>query len=182
MDYSFFSAPELKRDPLGRTTWRMAMGQISRLTIVVAITCFVTPVADAQKPDTTAPRPSQLALAHRVLEAGGTIETMVAAMRANLPAQRMASPQIPVEFWTRFEARITSDVPQLVDSIAVLYAKRFSQDELQGILAFYQSAVGRRVRELQPSLVTESSAIGQRWGMRIGAEIGAALLQQQPPE
>jgi uncharacterized protein len=158
------------------------MGQSSRLTFVVAITCLVTSIADAQKADTTVASPSRLALAHRVLEASGTIETMVAAMRANLPAQRMASPQIPAEFWTRFEVRITSDVPQLVDSIAVLYAKRFSQDDLQGMLAFYQSPVGRRVRELQPGLVTESSAIGQRWGMRIGAEIGAALQQQQPPE
>ena len=158
------------------------MGHSTRLSFLLAITCLGTSIARAQKADTSARSSAQVALAHRVLDAAGTIETMVAAMRANLPAQRMANPQIPAEFWTRFEARITQDVPQLVDSIAVMYAIRFNQDELQGMLAFYQSAVGRRVRELQPSLVTESTAIGQRWGMRIGAEIGAALQQQQPPE
>jgi hypothetical protein len=31
------------------------------------------------------------------------------------------------------------------------------------------------VRELNPSLISESSAIGQRWGARIDAEIGASL-------
>jgi hypothetical protein len=62
-----------------------------------------------------------------------------------------ASPQIPAEFGTRFEARISQDAPHLVDSIA-----------------------------LQPSLITESAAIGQRWGMRIGAEIGASLQQKVP--
>jgi len=158
------------------------MRHTRRLTFVVAITCLLTSIAHAQKADTTAPNTSRLALAHRVLDASGTVETMVAAIRANLPAQRMASPQIPAEFWTRFEARITQDAPHLVDSIAVLYAKRFTQEELQGILAFYQSPVGRRVRELQPGLVTESSAIGQRWGMRLGAEIGASLQQQRPPQ
>lgn len=122
----------------------------------------------------------RMAVAHQVLEASGTIETMVAAMRANLPAQRMANPQIPAEFWTRFEARIIKDVPQLVDSIAVLYAQRFTQQELEGMLAFYRSPVGRRLRELQPGLVGESSAIGQRWGMRIGAEIGASLDAAKP--
>lgn len=117
----------------------------------------------------------RLASAKRVLDVSGTIEAMTAAMRANLPAQRAANPQIPAEFWTRFEARILRDAPQLVDSIAVLYANRFTQQELDGLLAFYQSPTGRRLRQLQPTLVTESSAIGQRWGMRIGTEIGASL-------
>jgi hypothetical protein len=96
-------------------------------------------------------------------------------MRANLPAQRMANPAVPAEFWTRFEARLVNDLPQLVDSIAVLYAGKFTQPELEALLAFYRSPTGRRLRDLQPALVTESSAIGQRWGMRIGAEIGASL-------
>lgn len=118
---------------------------------------------------------ARVTLARRVLDESGTVETIAAAMRANLPAQRQANPQIPAEFWTRFEARIAQDMPQLLDSIAVLYAAKFTQQELNGLLTFYQSPTGRRLRTLQPSLITESSAIGQRWGMRIGAEIGAGL-------
>ena len=128
--------------------------------------------AGAQGPDA-----ARVTLARRVLDASGTVETIAAAMRANLPAQRSANPQIPAEFWTRFESRIVQDMPQLLDSIAVLYAAKFTQQELSGLLTFYQSPTGRRLRTLQPSLVTESSAIGQRWGMRIGAEIGASLQQ-----
>lgn len=128
--------------------------------------------AGAQAPDA-----ARVTLARRVLDASGTVETIAAAMRANLPAQRSANPQIPAEFWTRFESRIVQDMPQLLDSIAVLYAAKFTQQELSGLLTFYQSPTGRRLRTLQPSLVTESSAIGQRWGMRIGAEIGASLQQ-----
>jgi len=118
---------------------------------------------------------ARLAAARRVLEASGTADAMVAAIRANLPAQRAASPQLPAEFWTRFEARIVQDAPQLVDSIAVLYARTFTPEELEGLATFYTSPIGRRLRALQPTIVTESSAIGQRWGMRIGAEIGASL-------
>lgn len=157
------------------------MTRSSRISVACAVMYLFSTPGHAQKPDTTAASAARLATAHRVLDASGAIETMVAAMRANLPAQRMASPQIPAEFWTRFEARISQDAPQLVDSIAVLYARRFTQDELESLLRFYQSPVGRRLRELQPSLVIESAAIGQRWGMRIGAEIGASL-QQKPPE
>jgi hypothetical protein len=134
-----------------------------------------SPSLPAQTPGAGSLSETRVAAAHRVLETSGSVETMVAAMRANLPAQRMANPQIPAEFWTRFEARLVGDIPQLIDSIAVLYAAKFTQQELDALLAFYRSPTGRRLRELQPMLVTESSAIGQRWGMRIGAEIGAAL-------
>ena len=128
--------------------------------------------AVAQTPD--APH---LAAAHRVLNASGTINTMVAAMRANLPAQKAAMPQVPAEFWTRFEAQIVQRAPELVDSIAVVYARKFTVPELDAMTAFYNSAVGKRLRDLQPELVTESSQIGQRWGARIGAEVGSALPQ-----
>ena len=122
-----------------------------------------------------APDAARVAAARRVLDASGSVEVMLAAIRANLPAQRAANPSLPDEFWTRFEARITQDAPQLVDSIALVYARNFTERELNDLVAFYHSPTGRRFRELQPALVTESAAIGQRWGMRIGAEIGASL-------
>jgi len=77
-----------------------------------------------------------------------------------------AAPQLPTEFWTRFEARLVHDTPELLDSIAVLYARSFSLEELKALAAFYSPPVGERLRDLQPSLVTQSSAIGQRWGSR----------------
>lgn len=119
--------------------------------------------------------PARVTAARAVLDASGTVEAMVAAMRANLPAQRQIAPQLPAEFWMRFEERIVRDAPQLVDSIAVLYARSFTLTELEAMAAFYRSKVGQRLRQLQPTLVAEGSAIGQRWGSRIGAEIGAAL-------
>jgi hypothetical protein len=151
----------------------------SRFAITGTLACVLLMSTEgiAQAPKAPAPNAGRLAAAHQVLEAGGTVETIVAAMQANLPAQRMANPQIPAEFWTRFQARLVDQVPQLIDSIAVLYAAKFTQQELDALLEFYRSSTGRRLRELQPVLVTESSAIGQRWGMRIGAEIGASLQQ-----
>jgi hypothetical protein len=100
---------------------------------------------------------------------------MLAGIRANLPAQRAMAPQLPAEFWTRFESRIVQDAPQLLDSIAVLYARTFTHEELENLFAFYRSPVGQRLREVQPVIVTESTAIGQRWGFRIGADIGGSL-------
>jgi hypothetical protein len=138
---------------------------------LLAVVASTTP-AVAQTPDA-----AHLAAAHRALTASGTIATMVAAMRANLPAQRAAMPQVPAEFWARFAEQIIQRAPELVDSIAVVYARKFTVAELDAMTAFYNSAVGKRLRDLQPELVTESSQIGQRWGARIGAEVGSTLPQ-----
>ncbi|HEV8382960.1 MAG TPA: DUF2059 domain-containing protein [Gemmatimonadales bacterium] len=159
------------------------MIRLSRFALLVACCVAYLSVPTARGQDsTTVPSPARLAAAHRVLDASGSIETMIAAMRANLPAQRLVNPQIPAEFWSRVEAKLVEAAPELMDSIAVLYARRFTQEELEAMVAFYQSPVGRHLRELQPGLVTESAALGQRWGMRIGAEIGASLLKEPPQE
>ena len=151
------------------------MKSMTRCAISAAFLMQLTTALYGQVPKAGGPDAARFATAHQVLEAGGSVETMVAAMKAQLPAQRMANPSIPAEFWTRFEARLTETLPQLIDSIAGLYAAKLTQPELDALLAFYTSPIGRRFRELQPMLVTESTAIGQRWGMRIGAEIGASL-------
>jgi uncharacterized protein len=150
--------------------------RFTALPCLLAATLLCGTEARAQKAaDASAPDAARVAAAHRVLEASGTVDAMLAAIRANLPAQRAASPQLPAEFWTRFEARVVQDAPQLVDTIAVLYARMFTLQELDALSTFYASPVGLRFRAMQPTLVTESSAIGQRWGMRIGSEIGASL-------
>ena len=103
--------------------------------------------------------PARVAAARRVLDASGVADLMISAMKATIPAQRAATPQLPPEFWTRFEARIVQEAPQLVDSIAAVYAGTFTLQELQQLAAFHESPIGRRVREAQPALLTESTAI-----------------------
>jgi hypothetical protein len=132
--------------------------------------------ARAQNTATASPPDSaRLAAARAVIEASGTVDAMVAGMKAALPAQKALNTQLPDEFWTRVEKRLAEDAPQLADSIAVVYATNFTQGELEALTAFYRSPTGVRLRDLQPQIIAEASAIGQRWGMRIGAEIGALL-------
>jgi uncharacterized protein len=146
------------------------MTRAAPLVLLATLVVYPLGTLSAQAPDK-----GRLTAARQVLDASGTVDIMVQALKAAIPAQRLANPSIPAEFWTRFEARLMQDLPQLVDSIAVLYASRFTQQELQGLLAFHRSPLGQRVRTLQPTLVSESTAMGQRWGARIGAEIGASL-------
>lgn len=145
------------------------------LPAVVALLSLRAAAAGAQTAAGSPPDSATMAAARAMVESSGMIEAMIATMRAAVPAQRAATPQLPDEFWTRFEDRLVKDAPQLADSIAGVYAGNFTRGQLDSLTAFYRSPTGQRLRELQPLVITQASAIGQRWGMRIGAEIGATL-------
>jgi hypothetical protein len=103
---------------------------------------------------------------------------MLAGMRAALPTQRRAMPQVPAEFWAEFEARIIADSSALIDSMAVLYAGTFSLPELNQLESFYTSPIGQHFRTVQPTLVAQGAGIGQRWGARVGAATAEALRKR----
>jgi hypothetical protein len=146
-----------------------------RLTTIVLAAAFAVAApstSSAQAPGTD----TGLGAARTLLKASGAVDAMLATMRANIPAQRQALPQVPAEFWTAFEGRLAKEAPLLVDSIAAVYAHKFSVRELQEITAFYNSPIGRKLVQSQPAIIAESSAIGQRWGARIGEEVAKSLM------
>jgi uncharacterized protein len=66
----------------------------------------------------------------------------------------------------------------LVDSLAPIYARRFSKAELEQLVAFYESPVGRHIVGEQGEIVQESQALGVRWGTRLGAAIAVELANE----
>ncbi len=59
---------------------------------------------------------------------------------------------------------------ELLDQIATLYATEMTLDELNAIVAFYKSPAGVKFASVQPKILRNSMALGQRWGQKIGAE------------
>ena len=147
------------------------------LTVLVCAGVFVVSAPNSSAAQNSSDQASKLAAAREYIRASSAVDAMVSAMRANLPAQRQAMPQVPEEFWNRFEEVMVKEAPTFGDSVAVLYARTFSVRELQELTAFLKSPIGRRFVESQPFLISESAAIGQRWGARLGEQIAKELIQ-----
>ncbi len=128
-----------------------------------------------------APDPERLKVARRVVQASGAEAIILKSIELTLPAQRAQSPTIPPEFWDRFAAKARADVGLLVDSLAPVYAVRFSKAELEQLLAFYESPVGRHVVAEQPAVAQESQQLGLRWGTRVGAGIAVEMANEGKP-
>lgn len=147
-----------------------------RLMTILA-TAFVLVVVPSTGVAQAPANDAGLAAARSLLKASGAADAMIATMRANIPAQRQALPQVPAEFWTEFEKQMVREAPMLADSLAAIYAHKFSTRELQEITAFYNSPIGRKLVNSQVAIITESSAIGQRWGARLGEAVAKELIK-----
>ena len=144
---------------------------------LVTALLFITATAAGQQSASVAPADSQgIALARHLLSASGAAQS-VDAMTALLRKQ-MATllPGFPSEAWDSLAARIHRQLPAIHDSLAPLYAARFTVEELQGLITFFESPLGRRFVSQQPALVEESSAMSQRWVQSLTNELTKAIM------
>ena len=121
--------------------------------------------------------PATAQAVRRLLELTGAARMAVQTMEAMVPAQRQAMPQVPAAFWDAFMAHARRDISQLVDSLVPVYAAHFTVAQLQELVRFYESPIGRRLAEVQPLIAQESMQVGQRWGSLLGAQVGDSLAR-----
>lgn len=128
------------------------------------------------------PAPAQTAekavLIRRLLTVTRAADLAVTAMEATIPAQRAANPKIPKEFWDEFLARARKDMPRFIDMLVPVYDSHFSKQQLEQLVAFYESPLGRHMAKVQPEIAVQSSQIGQKWGAELGAAVGQDLQKR----
>lgn len=86
-------------------------------------------------------------------------------------------PQIPDEFWTEFRNEINAN--ELTNLVVPIYAKHFSHDDIKQLIAFYKTPIGKKLIALQPQIMQESMAAGQKWGTKIGQRAIKKLRERQ---
>ncbi len=136
---------------------------------------FAAP-ASAQTAAASPPPPERVALARQVLTAMGAEQTMIAGVEEAMPEQRRRQTNIPAVFWDSMLVQFRRRAPEVVDSMALLYADRFTPAQLNDLLAFYQSPTGQRFGAVQAELSLVMAAVGRRWGARVAADVMKQLV------
>ena len=77
-----------------------------------------------------------------------------------------AFPGIPDEFWREF--RKEADANAMVELIIPIYDRHFTHKDIRGLIAFYESPLGKKFVSKTPQIVKESMVVGQKWGMELG--------------
>lgn len=104
-----------------------------------------------------------------LMELTGASKLGVQMMHAMTDSLKAAMPNVPDDWWARFMAEVD---PEDVTAIVVpIYDRHFTAEEIDAMLEFYRTPVGRSLIAKMPVVVQESMAAGQAWGKRLAEEI-----------
>ncbi len=133
--------------------------------------------AAAQKIDPTKEQLIRQVLA-RTKEAEQAQERMLQAMAG----MKLAMPRVAEKFWEKYRQLISAD--ELRERLVGVYDKHYTSEELNELLKFYDSPLGKKVSEEAVPILRESMEIGQDLSKRaaksVSADYQAEQLLQRP--
>lgn len=138
---------------------------------------FSTPIALADEvrpvPPSTAEKAADI---KRLLDLTGGSRLGERMLDRLIENERRAMPDVPDSVWD--EARRAFETRDLLELIAGVWDRHFTHDEILGLIAFYESPLGTRLREMQPVILEESLYAGEEWGRRALEKLQEKLLQK----
>jgi hypothetical protein len=81
-------------------------------------------------------------------------------------------------FFERFHSKL--DLQRLLDLAVPIYDKYLSDEEIKGLIQFYQTPLGQKALKALPQLTAEMAEAGQKMGERIGRESMMEILSEHP--
>ena len=150
-------------------------------TLIVCLTVLfaVTPVR-AQTPS-----PDAMVAARELIVTMHAVDyfkaTMPALMKAMKPAIAQNRPEVERDYGAMVPLLLegmNTQMNDLIEQVAVLYAKNFTADELREAVAFYRGPTGQKIVQKVPAITQESILIGQRWGQSIGGELRGRMIDE----
>ncbi|UJH91261.1 DUF2059 domain-containing protein [Antarcticibacterium sp. 1MA-6-2] len=62
---------------------------------------------------------------------------------------------------------LKASMVDLYDKLAVVYMESYTEEDVDAILAFYETPVGKKMISETPEITKKSMQIGQMWGMQL---------------
>jgi uncharacterized protein len=97
-------------------------------------------------------------------------------MKSMLDQYKKSLPDVDPQFWDDCLKEINPN--ELVNLVVPIYAKYFTDEDILGIMAFYNSPVGKKLVEKLPSITQESMQAGVEWGQQIGEKVRQRLREK----
>jgi len=120
--------------------------------------------------------PSKTEKIKTLLELTGSANLGIQMIDQIISSFSSGSSKIPESFWDTFRKEISSD--GLLNRIIPIYEKHYTEEDIDGLIKFYQSDLGKKVTASLPVVMQESMQAGQEWGREI-AEKAINKLKEQ---
>jgi hypothetical protein len=92
------------------------------------------------------------------------IDQMIAQMKAQPAFQ-----SIPDEFWSKFRQKVNTQ--GLTDLLIPIYSKYYTLADVNDLIAWYQTPLGKKVVTSMPGITKESMQAGTEWGQKLAQDV-----------
>jgi hypothetical protein len=106
------------------------------------------------------------------------LPSIVQALR---PAIVQGRPQVEKDFDAFAPAlldNMNARMTELVEMMALIYARNFTAEEMREMMTFYRTPLGQKLLQRMPVVAQESMTAGQAWGRQIGAEVQSRMIEE----
>ena len=106
-------------------------------------------------------------------------ETFDVAIKQMFSMFKTQFTNVSVDIWEELEKDfMKASMNDLIDMLVPIYSKHLTIDDLNELIRFYESPVGKKYAEKNPLIVQESMQVGQQWGQKIGAEFEKKMQER----
>lgn len=148
-----------------------------RLALALAFALAgAAPAAAAENPAATAADPQAYAAAQnlmRVTKATALTQQMMGTslrMVAQLLEQTNPGAKVGPIVRELVQPEMEKRLPELLEELTRVYTRHFSASEMNEMIAFYETALGKKIVKTMPLLMTESMNVGGNWGAKAAQE------------
>ncbi|WP_126970459.1 DUF2059 domain-containing protein [Gynurincola endophyticus] len=85
-------------------------------------------------------------------------------------------PDVPVEFWDELLKEMNSN--EIIDQVVPIYAKYFSLKEIEALISFYETDLGKKLIRTMPLIIQDSYKVGEEWGEKIAERVVNRLIEK----
>lgn len=115
----------------------------------------------------------------KMLSLTGAEQTFSVAIDQMMGQMRSMRSDVDTEIWDEVEAEFKkTSIDDLVELLVPVYYKYLTEEDLDGIIAFYQTPVGRKYASSTPDITRDSMIAGQEWGAKLGEKVANKLAEK----
>jgi len=112
---------------------------------------------------------SKVTKIRKVLTLTGSGKMGVQVIQNIFATYKTSYPNVDPSFWDEILKEVRPE--DLVNLVVPIYDQNFSEEEIDGMLAFYSSAVGQKVLAKMPAIMQDCMQAGKEWGQEINKKV-----------
>jgi len=112
----------------------------------------------------------------KMISVSGSEKTYTVAINQMITMMKKQKSNVPAEFWDKMAVEYSkTSMTDLIDMLVPIYQKHLTLSEINQMIAFYESPIGKKFAAKTPLIMQESMQVGQQWGMKISQKMLAEL-------